>query len=284
MALDINGLRFLVKMHKEGIHFDKVLTLGRLNLNIYPRTIWQTLRQSGIPVPLELYELHPQDYAEPVFKAFGAKSVTALDASSYEGAGLVHDLNVPLPSWCDTFDLVWDGGTLEHVFNFPVAIRNCLNLLKVGGHLVINTPCNNTMGHGFYQFSPELFFRVLDHASGVLLKQLIIFRTGPFNRWYEVQDPCEVGERVELISLTPMQLLILAQKQVHGKFLRFSPSQSDFTHPWSTKKANRLTPIDLIAGRYPRLARLLNVVLMGLLFYRKYSLGNRRFYKPIPKL
>jgi len=30
------------------------------------------------------------------------------------------------------YDLVFDGGTLEHVFNFPVAIKNCMEMVKVG--------------------------------------------------------------------------------------------------------------------------------------------------------
>jgi hypothetical protein len=34
------------------------------------------------------------------------------------------------------------------------------------------TPANNQMGHGFYQFSPELFFRVFSQENGYLLRAL----------------------------------------------------------------------------------------------------------------
>lgn len=99
---------------------------------------------------------------EPLARALGAGNVSSCDFSGYEKATLIHDLNVPIgPEWHERFDMVIDGGTLEHVFNFPVAIANCMNLVKTGGHLLLFSPSNNMCGHGFYQFSPELFFRVL---------------------------------------------------------------------------------------------------------------------------
>ena len=64
------------------------------------------------------------------------------------------------------FSVVIDGGTLEHVFNFPVAIKNCMQMLDVGGHFFVHTMANNFMGHGFYQFSPELFYRVFSPENG----------------------------------------------------------------------------------------------------------------------
>jgi 2-polyprenyl-3-methyl-5-hydroxy-6-metoxy-1,4-benzoquinol methylase len=53
---------------------------------------------------------------------------------------------------------VFDGGTLEHIFDYPTAIKNCMKMVKPGGHLLLTTPANNWFGHGFYQFSPELFY------------------------------------------------------------------------------------------------------------------------------
>ncbi len=81
----------------------------------------------------------------------------SLDCSDYEHCDIVHDMNRPIdPSHHGTFDVVIDGGSLEHIFNFPVAVANCMNLVKVGGSVFIFTPANNHMGHGFYQFSPDV--------------------------------------------------------------------------------------------------------------------------------
>ena len=64
------------------------------------------------------------------------------------------------------YTLVIDGGCLEHIFNFPVAIKNCMEMLQEGGHFIGITPANNLMGHGFYQFSPELYFRIFSKENG----------------------------------------------------------------------------------------------------------------------
>ena len=48
-----------------------------------------------------------------------------MDASAFEGANFVHDLNNPIPEELHCkYDAVVDGGTLEHVFNVPVAFAN----------------------------------------------------------------------------------------------------------------------------------------------------------------
>ena len=106
-------------------------------------------------------------YAEEFLKRLGAKETISIDASAYEGASLVHDMNLPIGDDLKRrFSVVIDGGTLEHVFNFPVAIKNCMQMVDVGGHFFVHTMANNFMGHGFYQFSPELFYRVFSPENG----------------------------------------------------------------------------------------------------------------------
>ena len=48
------------------------------------------------------------------------------------------------------FSCVLDGGTLEHVFNFPQAIKNAMEIVAIGGHFLGVVPANNFSGHGFY--------------------------------------------------------------------------------------------------------------------------------------
>ena len=120
----------------------------------------------------------------------GARELVTMDASNYEGASIVHDLNTPVSESLDQqFDVVIDGGTLEHVFNFPVGIANAMRMVKPGGHLVIQTPANSFLGHGFYQFSPELFYRVLSPQNGFEVRRMIAAEWFPKSQWYEVADP-----------------------------------------------------------------------------------------------
>src|SRR5438128_12686818 len=119
MGLDINSVQFLIAARKQGAEFGDVLTLGRQDLNVYPAKMRALLSTHGFPSDAFAPDTPGTGFGEPVFKALGARSVVSLDASDFEGANIVHDLNKPLPAELpERFDLVYDGGTLEHVFNF----------------------------------------------------------------------------------------------------------------------------------------------------------------------
>jgi hypothetical protein len=55
------------------------------------------------------------------------------------------------------YDLIYDGGTSEHVFNFPKVLENYNRMLKVGGRIIHALPSSNFVDHGFYMFSPTVF-------------------------------------------------------------------------------------------------------------------------------
>jgi hypothetical protein len=65
----------------------------------------------------------------------GAKTPLSVDTSNHEGAKFIADMNKPIPpELAGRFSAVIDGGTLEHVFDFPQAALNVAKMLKVGGH------------------------------------------------------------------------------------------------------------------------------------------------------
>src|SRR5205823_8154687 len=135
-------------------------------------------------------------------------TVDSLDASPFEGATLIHDLNQSIaPMWQGRSSLVLDAGTLEHVFNAAQAWQNALQLVAVGGSLVCATGINNFCGHGFYQFSPELLARVLSPANGFRLDALIACDAFRSDRWYAVTDPARVKRRVQIVGPYPVLLL-----------------------------------------------------------------------------
>ena len=94
------------------------------------------------------------------------------------------------PSLKGQYSMVLDGGTLEHVFNFPVAIKNCMEMLRVGGHYIGITPTNNFMGHGFYQFSPELYCSIFTRENGFELVSVVAFEDTARAAWYSCADYC----------------------------------------------------------------------------------------------
>ena len=92
-----------------------------------------------------------------IFHALGIGSVKALDASAYEGAEVVHDLNRPLPDHLKaTADFIVDGSTLDNVFDPAMTLRNYAQLLRPGGRLLAINTLNNRQC-AFTICSPDWF-------------------------------------------------------------------------------------------------------------------------------
>src|SRR5439155_26296377 len=101
-------------------------------LNVFPATVAQMLSARSLPSDEVQAQcsLDPDNvYAEPLFRALGAKEVVSLDASKYQGSSFEHDMNLPIPEkFQQQFDVVYDGGSIEHVFNAPQALKNCMQM------------------------------------------------------------------------------------------------------------------------------------------------------------
>jgi hypothetical protein len=53
-----------------------------------------------------------------IFAFFGETRVRAIDVSGYEGAEIVHDLNLPIPASLTAIaDVIVDGSTLDNTFD-----------------------------------------------------------------------------------------------------------------------------------------------------------------------
>ena len=242
MGIERYFAEFLGGASKAGIDFSRTATLGRLNLFVDHRSLSAILQDACGPVTdddVRAVRTGSDGYSEEFLRRLGAKDVTSIDASAYEGATQVHDMNLPIGDTLKRkFSVVIDGGTLEHVFNFPVAIRNCMEMLDVGGHFFTHTMANNFMGHGFYQFSPELFYRVFSPENGFCIRRVVVFeqRIGR-PRWYEAADPNDIGERVELINGRPTYLIVHAERVADVPMFAAAPQQADYSAHWARNVA-----------------------------------------------
>lgn len=244
---------------KRGVAFGHTLTLGKQNLFVSPIRLMSMLQRYGLmreDISREGFysSMDRTPYmVDPLLRYLGATDVSALDYSTYEGADTIHDLNQPVPPELrEKFDLIIDGGLLEHVFNFPVAIRNCMEMTKVGGHLCLCTVANNYLGHGFYQFSPELFYRIFSPDNGFTIEHMFAttrdvgvsnFLGFDYNpeytgEWYEVSDPDAIRERVMLVNDMPTGLLILAKRTAALPLFTKTPQQSDYVAQWTEAAGN----------------------------------------------
>jgi hypothetical protein len=108
-----------------------------------------------------------------------------------------------------------------------------MEMVKVGGHLLLFLPCNNFAGHGFYQFSPELFFRALSEANGFALERLVMFEMYDQSQWYEVADPATVRSRVEHVADGQrVSLWVRARRTADVPIFQKTPQQSDYNDQW----------------------------------------------------
>jgi SAM-dependent methyltransferase len=243
MGVSLNDAKLLVQIARKGISFRNTLTLARQQLFFRPADLVESLRAGRVSsdkIERFLADARDEGSAEPLFVALGAEKITSMDFSDYQGATIRHDLNSPVDtSHHGVYDFVFDGGTIEHVFNFPVAIRNAMEMVKVGGSFVSVTPANNQMGHGFYQFSPELFYNVLSSENGYRVDSMIALELSPANRWFSVANPAAIGSRVTLTNLWGVNLFVHAVREAKREIFAKTPQQSDYEALWEKDGSKR---------------------------------------------
>jgi hypothetical protein len=230
MGVTLDSLRFLLSAKESGVVFENLVSIGRQNLAMSHTELQYVLDH----MDSDAIENIIDRYADKLFECLGAKSVQSLDYSAYEGATLIHDMNQPIGGELkERFDLVFDGGSLEHIFNFPISMKNCMEMVKIGGHLILHTPANNYFGHGLYQFSGELFYRVLSPENGFQVKRMIAAEDTSSGRWFEVFDSKTANSRIEVINALPVSLLVLAQRTQHCEIFAQLPQEHNYEVAWA---------------------------------------------------
>lgn len=145
----------------------EVLTLGKQDVYFSAAQLSEMSKRYGanLSPAAEALSAKPEFAAlgyisdDYLFTRLGFSTINCLDYSDFEGADIIHDLNAPEApeNLRAKYDLIVDGGTLEHVFHLPNALNNLFQMLKVGGRVVHILPACNMIDHGFYMFSPTLF-------------------------------------------------------------------------------------------------------------------------------
>src|ERR1039458_10086781 len=129
MGVDTHVLRLLTESRKRGLSFRSTIMIGRQN---YYQLKASDLRDALNITNEDASGLFDQHFIEPLLQRLGASRIESLDNSTYEQATIIHDLNQPIPGHLRlSFSCVLDGGAIEHVFNFPQAIRNCMEMVAV---------------------------------------------------------------------------------------------------------------------------------------------------------
>jgi len=234
MGIDVHGLNFL-RFAATQRPLGDVATLGRQGLNIAPYRLVELLSTEPPLPPVERWS------ESLLTSRLGARSVESYDNSGFEGATHLADLNRPIEP-PRRYDTVVDAGTLEHIFDVRQALANVAALCVPGGQILHVLPANNQNGHGFWQFSPELFLSLYSAANGYRDTRVFLASELIESSWYEVRPP-PPGQRVDLTSLLRTIVLV---RTVRGEVVRDDRvQQSDYVERW-TEDAPR--PVGAGAG------------------------------------
>lgn len=244
----------LINVARSGISVRRAMTVGRQSVLLHPGELRSIRKESGCPIANYVWAEYAERY---LTECLGVETIDVLDYSDFEEANILHDLNTPIPVHLkDKYDLVIEAGTVEHVFNFPMAISNLMQMTKVGGMLSVSMVANNLCGHGFYQFSPELVFRVFTSANGFELGELFATEArypgvelSPTRRAYSVTDPLRVHRRVGLQTNGPVMMYFNAKKIASVPLFERFPMQSDYEEAWKGEAIHSQT------HRFPALIR-----------------------------
>lgn len=242
MGLDNASIRFVCAAKSLGVDFSNSLMLGRQRLFPEASALQEVFAIHGINQPTTEF-LQANKYGEEFFTRLGAHEISSMDYSSYEHATILHDLNSPIPAELkERFSVVYDGGTIEHVFNVPQALKNSMEMVRVGGHFLQVNVANNWMGHGFWQFSPELLFRVFSPANGYEVKVVLLHEVVSQHAWYIVSDPDQVHQRVILRNSNPTYILTIAKRIAKCPIFSQPPLQSDYAPVWDRAARRQSQP------------------------------------------
>ena len=206
MGLDKTAIKFIASQYQVK-PFHNVLTLGRQDILLSGERIEAVLKGAGIRITETLP--HTLDDIA-LFRCFNA-NVDSLDVSDYEGAKIIADLNKPLPEELHgKYDLVIDGGTMEHILDVKQVLDNIVLALLPGGRVMHLSPTSNFIGHGFYSFSPELFY----HYYGMNLfinRRAYIYEYGNKPRYYSPRT--YRGLKSSFKSKKPVMTYFVAEKR-----------------------------------------------------------------------
>lgn len=167
MGLSGTAAEMLVHEHSFKPIEGDVLLIGRQNVDILPeemtalmavygftpRVQWSL--QAGTQLQGPAQGRHITDFS--LFHALGDCKVVAIDVSDYEGAEIIHDLSTPVPDDLKSrFDFIYDGSSLDNIFNGPQALLNMAEMLRPGGRILLFNAINS-VPTAYLKFSPDWF-------------------------------------------------------------------------------------------------------------------------------
>ena len=230
MGINLHAFNFIKKISHEK-EFKNTLTIGRQKISADKYLVNRIVKDESI---------RSEYIDEYLIKHFKASNVDILDVNDYEDANIIHNLNEKIPKNLEEkYDTIIDGGSLEHIFDIKTAMINLRKMCKKEGVIIHISPANNFCGHGFYQFSPNLFHTFYNEDQGFKKTEIILCKAFDSKNWYKIKrENFDNNQRINLITDEETFVLCSAIK-VNAKNFEFI-QQSDYTKDFYDKKKSEI--------------------------------------------
>jgi SAM-dependent methyltransferase len=163
---------------------------------------------------------------------FSYEKYTSIDFHGTDSS-LRFDLNSPLPI-DDTFDMVTNIGTAEHIFNVAQVFRTMHERTKPGGLMIHSLPNQGCYDHGFYNFNPTFIF---DLAAQNFYDILGIYYVQMHKQSYDIT---KIESREQYVEMAVSNKL--STHSGLATVLRKALIPTDFQVPQQGFYDNRLSP------------------------------------------
>jgi len=112
-----------------------------------------------------------------LFSHLGYPDYNELDVNSR--CEINWDLNLEIPKkYHNKYDLIYDGGSVEHVMNSFEALKSILKMTKVGGKIIHSTTVGDCLNHGFWTLNPVLLKEFYTQNGCVLINIFLMDLNG----------------------------------------------------------------------------------------------------------
>jgi SAM-dependent methyltransferase len=157
------GVQDVMFSHEDGERFFRERGYQYTTLDQASRTYRKSKAQTvyegifNVKNPMHMHDL---------FRMMGFANVASLDAFDADNPTILHDMNKPIPEqYKNKFDVVFDVGSMEHVFDVKHFVQNCVEMTKPGGTLMIYDALVGWHNECFYNFQTPFFFDIF-RANG----------------------------------------------------------------------------------------------------------------------
>ena len=217
MGISINIATQLARIAPMVKGCENGIMLGRQKMHFRPPgwtpQLIGTLGRMGIKATAE--DLFQEDgFCETYLNTIGWPKLESLDFSDIEGAEYIHDLSEPVgDDLKEKFDLIYDGGTTEHVFDIAQSFRNVDAMLRDQGIFISCVGTDGWFGHGFYQVGPDVPWRYWGASLGYKVLGCWTFSRKGRDVPRVIEDPTKSDRGAEHRYSDPQCIFYVVQKQ-----------------------------------------------------------------------